>query len=95
MPCCVAPNCNNATGKKGHPYVRLFTFPKLDKKLLSKWEEMINIHDPRPYFWKAGPNSRICEEHFEKSDIWTAKTTSIKYLKNWAIPTIFNSSGRQ
>ena len=87
MPTCVAPNCNHYMGKKWR-HIALFYFPR-DKKMQKRWEEIINIHYGKAGLWKLDKNSRVCEDHFEESDIWITKSSGKKCLKAWAIPTIF------
>lgn len=81
MPSCAVINCTNSP-QKGF---KLFAFPS-DEARRQKW-----IHNMRRENWTP-TYARICEEHFEESQLEQGRADGIRKPKPNAVPTLFNVS---
>ena len=57
-----------------------------------KWESIVILQMPhREENWRAGPNTRLCSQHFEKGDF--IPFLNVKKLRKEAVPSLFDLPG--
>lgn len=82
---CAAPQCTN----RSDCGYKLFTFPR-DPSRHAVWIENSLRTD-----FKEDADNRFCEVHFDEEQFQTVNGTTLKKLKNNAIPTLFHVNYQQ
>ena len=72
MVCCVAIDCSNNSSNPTKPNIKLFQFPKEDKRC-KEWAIKIKRKN-----WKPNKHSRICQEHFTDDQFMTLDKLKLK-----------------